>query len=161
LWFQASAAILMRYALFWSITQHWMVILYQHSRTTYWSYLQGPSIKDYHSTRHNTPEEIWYECTTVLEDHAASIFYPEDGSSAFPQKLLNEQVQWCHIPEGSNLRTFNLWTESWDMLYMMHLLCKWKDLPCTWFTEKLFPGAMWKLPPTCKYKRLLLHYYVI
>jgi hypothetical protein len=47
------------------------------------------------------------------------------------------------------------------MLHMIHRLCNWKDLPCTWFTEKLLPGAMWKLPPTCKYKYLLLHYYAI
>jgi hypothetical protein len=40
LWFQASAAMLMRSALLWGITQHWVVILYRCFKTTYRSHLQ-------------------------------------------------------------------------------------------------------------------------
>jgi hypothetical protein len=78
LWFQASAAILMKSALFWGVTQSQVVILYWRFRTMYRSHLQvsksplhwtswpfkmGPirctetSVQDYHSTLHNTPEE--------------------------------------------------------------------------------------------------------
>jgi hypothetical protein len=57
---------LMRSALFWDITQRRMVILYRRFGTTYPSFLLlklGPigcpetSVKDYHSTLRNIPEE--------------------------------------------------------------------------------------------------------
>jgi hypothetical protein len=63
----------MRSALFWGITQRRMVILYRSLGTTYRSHRQGSctswplkmgpiycpetSVKDYHSTLRNTPEE--------------------------------------------------------------------------------------------------------
>jgi hypothetical protein len=40
-WFQASATMLMRYALFWGITQRWMVFFYLNIGTAYQSHLQG------------------------------------------------------------------------------------------------------------------------
>jgi hypothetical protein len=55
-WFQASAAMFMRSVVFWGITQRRMVILYRRLK-------MGPircpeiSVKDYHSTLRNTPEE--------------------------------------------------------------------------------------------------------
>jgi hypothetical protein len=62
LWFHASTAMLMRSALFWDIMQHRVVILYRRFGTTYRSHLQGSrsletSIKDYHLTLCNIPEE--------------------------------------------------------------------------------------------------------
>jgi hypothetical protein len=44
--FDASAAMLMRSAFFWDITQRRMVILYRRFGTTYWSHLPiGPIFK--------------------------------------------------------------------------------------------------------------------
>jgi hypothetical protein len=75
-WFQASAAMLMRSALFWGITRRRMVTIY-------------PLPKDYHPTLHNTPEErisqvgpnsFWklvYMCNT----------YTEDRGSIFPRNV--------------------------------------------------------------------------
>jgi hypothetical protein len=79
-WFQASAAILMKSALFWNITRGRVVILYRRFGTTYRSHLQGSisprrqertswplkmgpmqrpetPVKDYHSSLRNIPEE--------------------------------------------------------------------------------------------------------
>jgi hypothetical protein len=74
-WFQTSAAMFMRSALFWGVTQRRVVILYLRFGATYRSHLQGSrspmkqscftepilcpetSVKDYHSTLRNTPEE--------------------------------------------------------------------------------------------------------
>jgi hypothetical protein len=77
--FQASAAMLRRYALFWDVTQHWAVV--RRFGTTYRSHLQGStgpsrkvtrtswllkmgpiscpetSVKDYHSTLRTISEE--------------------------------------------------------------------------------------------------------
>jgi hypothetical protein len=67
----------MKYALFWDITQRWVVFLYRRLWTTYRSHLQGlrspnrkawplkigpigcpeASVRNYHSTLHNIPEE--------------------------------------------------------------------------------------------------------
>jgi hypothetical protein len=38
---KSSAAMLMRYALFWGIMQHPVAMLYRRFGTTYWSYRQG------------------------------------------------------------------------------------------------------------------------
>jgi hypothetical protein len=40
-WFQASAAMLMRSAVLWGVMQRWVVILYQHFGTTHQSHFQG------------------------------------------------------------------------------------------------------------------------
>jgi hypothetical protein len=40
-WFQACAAMHMNFALFWDITQRWVVVLYRRFGTTYRSNLQG------------------------------------------------------------------------------------------------------------------------
>jgi hypothetical protein len=76
-WFQVSAAMFMRSALFWYITQRRVVILYRRFGTMYWPHLQGSSsllgfldpsrwdryvipkrrYNDYHSTLRNMPEE--------------------------------------------------------------------------------------------------------
>jgi hypothetical protein len=77
-WFQASAAMLMRSTLFWDVTRRRVVILYRRFGTMYQSHLQGSgsprrkdfltpedgndtlsrkSVKDYHSTLCNIPEE--------------------------------------------------------------------------------------------------------
>jgi hypothetical protein len=56
-WLRASATIQMRPALFWDITQRWVVIL------TSWPLKMGPiccpetSVQNYHSTVRNIPEE--------------------------------------------------------------------------------------------------------
>jgi hypothetical protein len=72
-WFEASAAMLVRFALFSDITQRRAVILYRRFGSTYPSHLQGSksprplnmgptgcpetSVKYYHSTLHNIREE--------------------------------------------------------------------------------------------------------
>jgi hypothetical protein len=65
-WFQASASMLMRSTLFWDITQRRAVILYRRFGTKYRPRFQGSisligcpetSVKDYHSTLRNIPEE--------------------------------------------------------------------------------------------------------
>jgi hypothetical protein len=91
-WFQASAAMLMRSALFWDITQRRVVIPYRRLGTTYRSHLQGSrspsriassrnswpfkmepirrtetSVKDNHSTLRNTSEECRSNNNKCLE----------------------------------------------------------------------------------------------
>jgi hypothetical protein len=86
-WFQASAMMLMRYALFWVITRRQMVMLDRRFGTTYRSHLQGStspkkiyltfwplkmrpircpetSVMDYHSTLRNNPKDcrFYQEC---------------------------------------------------------------------------------------------------
>ena len=85
-WFQASAALYMRSALFWGITRRHVVIVYRRFGTTYRSHLQWPrfragkkrkkkdysnswpvkigptrcpetSVNNYHTTPRNIPEE--------------------------------------------------------------------------------------------------------
>jgi hypothetical protein len=41
---------------------------------------------------------IWYEFTSVLEERAASMFYPEDGSSTFPQNVGKVTGQMISYP---------------------------------------------------------------
>jgi hypothetical protein len=80
-WFQASAAILMRSALFWDVTRRRVVIVYRRLGTTYRSHHHGSrvrvgkdswpvnmepiycpetSVNNYHTTPHNIPEERRY-----------------------------------------------------------------------------------------------------
>jgi hypothetical protein len=44
-WFQASAAMLMKSAVFWSITRHRVVIVYRHFGTTYRSHHHGSKFR--------------------------------------------------------------------------------------------------------------------
>jgi hypothetical protein len=44
-WFQASAAMLMRCALFWDVTQCHVVIVYRRFGTTYRSHSQGSRLQ--------------------------------------------------------------------------------------------------------------------
>jgi hypothetical protein len=75
-WFQASFALLMRYALFWYITQRRVVIPYRRCRTTYRSLLQGSS-----SLRRLADPSRWYPIgcpeTSVWNDNSTLCEIPE------------------------------------------------------------------------------------
>jgi hypothetical protein len=88
----AFTAMLLRCALFWDTTQHRVVIVYRRFGTTYRSYLQRSrsprqvlkvvpiccpetSVKDYHSTLPNIPEECRCHSYSLLRDrHHCLVF---------------------------------------------------------------------------------------
>jgi hypothetical protein len=41
--FQASAAVYLRFSLFWNVARRSVVVVYGRVETTYWFHLQGPS----------------------------------------------------------------------------------------------------------------------
>jgi hypothetical protein len=90
LWFEASAAMLIRSALFWGIRQHRMVILCRRFGTTYRSHLQGSrSPRRVYSSWTSWPLNMGPICypETSVKDYYSTLRYTHLG-------LLDPWI-WC------------------------------------------------------------------
>jgi hypothetical protein len=80
-WFQASATMLMRSALFCDITRHRVVIVYRHFGTTYRSHLQGSGVREEKDSWPLKTRPICCPETSVNNYHTMPRNIPEQSRS--------------------------------------------------------------------------------
>jgi hypothetical protein len=104
---------LMRSAFFWDITQRWMVILYWHFGTTYWSHLQGSRRQKFffltledgtHTLSRNVGKGLPYDAAQYHRTHISDILRLESasGNSSKPafQSRLHLYLSHLEPPEA-------------------------------------------------------------
>jgi hypothetical protein len=149
-----------RSALFWDITQHIVVIPYQHFRTIYRSHLQGSRIQEgcpkisvskYHYTLCNIPEK----CRShLLHSRSLRSCNKEHIENILLYAIFNVLISMDSGEENCSPFVFNIWVYCHSLTYIRvvfhRTLCKLNFKQVEFYVSQNFP----KLNFICEQKKL-------